>query len=1044
VSGGDVRPRRAPTWLALAVLGLQLALAAGGVGAAPQVVGPDDAVLDGAKVSGDGDAFWVGDGPHLPLRLGTDGDGALHRPALAVARLLVLDAASGRPVTAGRLRWLVAGAPEELAVVDWSAAGGRLDLGCRGGERVEISADGFRATTTVLSDDGRRQALPLEPSGALELQLTPPAAGRLWLAAETEVTALSPFFDAAREHEIGADGLLRLADLDRDAVHVGVVVVPGRAPVVGRVTDLPQRLELRLTPGLAVTGRVFDGRSEPLAGARVRAEGRIEELGGFRYRQEARSDAEGRFTVAGLLSGEVVVKACADGFACAEARATVAAGEAAEALSLRLEPGHDLRLVVRDEWERPAAGASVIDARAFRRHETDDDGVVRFEGLHPGATLELRIFGAGLVPWQGTVTADGPEVVLRLPLGAVLEWPVLTEREIAATDVVAGWTRLDARGREVVDGDAEWRPELRLVRAEGLAAGPHRLRLRLPGAATLTSGVVEVAAGETRQLPPAAPERGLAVAGRAVDAATLQPVAGARVTCEPGSPHQFRKPHELDGLSSAVTDADGLFLLEGLDPGRCRALVRAPGFATWRRDGVEPDEIGADIGDVELDHGMTIVGQVVDRAGRPLGGIGVEVFEDAAYAYVAETTARTDHSGWFRADGLSAGRWLLRAHRGDESARAAVEGRAGDTVSAELRLGGVALEGEVWIGDRPAAGGSLVLAGAGARGDGIVVMVQTDADERRFFGIEAPPVAIAVADDGRFAAAGISPGAYTASYTPPGAGGSPVSRELVVPQVETHRCLIRFADAAVEGVVVDGDGRPVAGAVVTVGAADGSTAASGFADGDGAFVFVGLDPGVVRLGAAHGEYGDAAEIEVELRSGDRSGPVTLELGQPDGAELILTVRSAGGSLAGAPVYLVGADTTTGFTDSAGVATFTGIAAGRHRACAAAYGGAVGCGNEIELDDGERRRAELELGSGGQVAVLLGPQERVPPLRLSTADGIDLSGLLMMVSPPTAGEEGLRIGPLRADRYRITVSTASGPREGEVAVREGDTVTLDLR
>ncbi|HSN56198.1 MAG TPA: carboxypeptidase-like regulatory domain-containing protein, partial [Candidatus Sulfomarinibacteraceae bacterium] len=584
----------------------------------------------------------------------------------------------------------------------------------------------------------------------------------------------------------------------------------------------------------------------------------------------------------------------------------------------------------------------------------------------------------------------------------------------------------------------------RLMRADGLAAGPHRLRLRLPGAATLVSEVVEVGPGEARQLPPAVPGRGLAIGGRVLDAETLQPVAGARVSCEPGSPHRFRKPHELETRPTATSGADGLFLLEGLDAGRCRALVRAPGYAAWRLDGVEPDEIGTDLGDVELDHGMAVVGRVVDRAGRPQTGIAVEVFEAAAYAYFAETTVRSDHDGWFRAEGLPAGRWTLTASRGGERARATVEGAAGDTASAELRLGGVDLEGEVFIGDRPAAGGSLVLAGEGARGDGMVVMVQTGADDRRLFGIEQPPLSLAVAGDGRFAAAGVSPGVYTASYTPPGAGGSPVSRELVVPQVETHRCVIRFADAGVDGAVVDGDGRPVAGAMVLVRAADGSVRASGFSNGDGAFAFVGLDPGIARLGAVHGEYGDAPEVEVELRTGDRAGPVTLELGPPDGAELTLTVRSDVGSLGGAPVYLVGADTATGFTDSAGVVAFTGVAPGQYRACAAAYGGAVGCGPELALDDGEVARSELTLGRGGLVQVLLGPQERVPPLRVMTADGIDLSGLLMMVSPPAAGPDGLLLGALRADRYRVTVSTASGPRDGDVTVREGETVTLDLR
>jgi hypothetical protein len=511
-------------------------------------------------------------------------------------------------------------------------------------------------------------------------------------------------------------------------------------------------------------------------------------------------------------------------------------------------------------------------------------------------------------------------------------------------------------------------------------------------------------------------------------------VAGARITCEPGSPHQFRKPGWLERLPEALSDAEGVFLLEGLDPGTCRAVIRAPGFAAWRRDGVEPDEVGADLGDIELDHGMVVVGRVVDRAGRPQTGISVEISEDAPYAYFPEAAATTDHDGWFRAEQLPAGRWVITASRGEATALATVE----------LRLGGLRLEGEVWFGDRPVGGGHLVLNSSNAAGDGTVVMVQTDADRRRFFGVDEPPRTIAVAGDGRFAADGVLPGVYTASYTPPEAGASPVSRELVVPQTELHRCLIRFSDAGLDGVVLDPDGRPVAGAMVLVVDRSNRRLADGYSDGDGVFRFTGLEVGAVRVGAAHGEFADARPVDLELRSGERAGPVTLELGHPDGAELSLRVRSGAGSLSGAPVYLVGAATVTGFTDGQGIASFTGIEPGRYRACAAAYGGAIGCSDEIPLDDGDRRESVFELGRGGLVDVLIGPMERAPALRVRTADGIDLTSMLMMVAPPIPGPDGIRIGPLRGDDYHIVVETASGPRQGTIGVGEGEVVELDLR
>ncbi len=1023
---------------------LVLILAAAVVGAAPQVIGPDDRILERASVVQEAESFWVRDGVNLPVLLTPDGDDHLRLPNLAVARLLVLDASTGAPVSSGRLRWADPVIPDAIAVVTWSDLRGRLDLGCRGGEPVEFSVVGYRTRSVKLQPQNRRQVVLLEPNGDLEVVVRPPAAGRLWLASRDEITTIEPFHSAAVEHEIDDGGSAVVHDLDARAEYEGVVVVPGHAPVVGHIQGLPRRLDLRLTKGLAVSGRVTDDRGAALVGARVEATGTIESLGGFRYRQHDRTDPEGGFSVTGLLAGEVTIKACARDHACSEVDISLADGFAVEPTVFKLAPGHDLRLIIQDEYGRPAAGATIIDTAAYRKHRTDDGGVIVFEGVEPGAYLDLKIFGAGLRPWRGRVEVDRAEVVLRIPAGGVLEWPILTDREIDDAEVVAGWSRLNGRGREIADGIAHWDADQRLVRADGLEPGRHRLEVRLPGAATLRSEVVEIGPGEEVQLAAVVPDRGLAIAGRVLDATTSEPVPGARVSCEEGSPNQFRKPQQLDHPQTTLSDADGLFLLEGLDPGHCRALIRAPGFAGWRRDGVEPDELGADLGEIELDQGMTITGRVFDRSNRPQAGVAVEITEDAAYAYFAEATTRTDHDGWFRAATLPVGSWVVRASRGDQTARTTVAGRRDETASVELRLGGLRLEGEIRIGDRPASGGNLVLTTEGARGDGVVVMVQTDADQRRFFGVEQPPVAIAVDGAGRFSADGISSGVYTASYTAPGGGGSPVGRELVIPRTDHHRCLIQFSDAGLDGFVVDPDGLPVAGAAVFVRSPDGRYLANGYSDGNGEFSFTGLDPGKVRIGAIHGEFGDVEPLDIDLRDGDHVGPITLELKRPDGAEITLRVRSAAGSLSGAPVYLVGAETLTGFTDAEGTAGFVGIEPGRYRPCAAAYGGGAGCGAEVELDDGDHRDALLDLGAGGVVNVLLGPKERLPALRVMTSDGIDLTSMLMMVSPPMPGPDGVRIGPLKVDDYRITVAMPEGNRHGAIGVTEGETAVLDLR
>jgi hypothetical protein len=524
----------------------------------------------------------------------------------------------------------------------------------------------------------------------------------------------------------------------------------------------------------------------------------------------------------------------------------------------------------------------------------------------------------------------------------------------------------------------------------------------------------------------------------------------------------------LGDVPTTLTDTDGMFLLEGLDAGPCRAIVTASGFAAWRLDDVEPDDIGYDIGDVELDAGMTIVGQVYDRMERPVTGAVVEITEAAAYAYFPETKLRTDHNGYFRAERVPVGRWKVTARLGQDTAADTVEGDARDTVVADLMLGGIRIEGEIWLGDERAQGGTLVLTTEGAQAPGVVVMMQRVTDDRQIFGIDQQPMQFMVAPDGRFAGSGLAAGQYYASYTPPGPGAAPITKALFVPQVDTYQCAIQYSDAAVEGYVIDRDNNPVAGASVLANAGDGVQEATAFTNAEGRFFVRGLEPGHLVLTASHTDFAPSEPSELDLRNGSSEGPIILELQPQDGASVpsvLLTVQTAAGSAGGAPVYLVGPETSTGFTDNGGFATFSGIPAGTYRPCGIAYGGATGCGPNLLVDNGEQLQAQLDLGRGGYVdvylddsgssfrsihskaakaAVATAAATHGPSIRVMTADGVDLSSLLIMASPPQQIHGGVRIGPLQADDYIVSVNTEAGPRQGQVRVREGEGVSLDLR
>jgi hypothetical protein len=259
--------------------------------------------------------------------------------------------------------------------------------------------------------------------------------------------------------------------------------------------------------------------------------------------------------------------------------------------------------------------------------------------------------------------------------------------------------------------------------------------------------------------------------------------------------------------------------------------------------------------------------------------------------------------------------------------------------------------------------------------------------------------------------------------------------------------------------VVDSDHNPVAGASVLANAGDGIQESTAFTDADGRFFVRGLEPGHMVLTASHTDFAPSTPLEFDLRDGSAEGPVVIELPPHDGASIMLAVHTVAGSAGGAPVYLVGPETSTGFTDGGGLATFSGIPAGSYRPCGIAYGGATGCGPNLMVDNGEQLQAQLDLGRGGFVDIYVDDEtptfgtaksvsamsaKRGPRIRVMTADGVDLSSLLFMASPPQQMGGGIRIGPLQEDDYIVSVTTEAGPREGRVRVREGEGVSLDLR
>mgnify|MGYP000373275787 CR=1 FL=1 len=84
-----------------------------------------------------------------------------------------------------------------------------------------------------------------------------------------------------------------------------------------------------------------------------------------------------------------------------------------------------------------------------------------------------------------------------------------------------------------------------------------------------------------------------------------------------------------------------------------------------------------------------------------------------------------------------------------------------------------------------------------------------------------------------------------------------------------------------------------------------------------------------------------------------------------------------------------------------------------------------------------RGGPAAAGGAGRLALEPAAAARGPAVRIMTADGIDISSLLFMASPPQAIGGGVRIGPLQADEYIISVGSDAGQLQGRVSVNESD-------
>ena len=761
------------------------------------------------------------------------------------------------------------------------------------------------------------------------------------------------------------------------------------------------RTEVRveLQRGARVIGIVLDEAGAAVPAARVAAlpGGSLFDLD-WATRVET-ADNEGRFDMAGLPSGQVLMRATARGFLDSELeQLQLEEGGVRGGLELRLSGGNAIRGRVTWPDGRPA-----IDARVQVRFDpasrmgmgaysamrgsrgdgkTDDDGRFAVRGLGRGPFV-IRVTGdpptdlapSDEEPWTayvGATSPDGPELELVLTAPGTVRGrvadavgaPVAEFRIVAVQSSRLSGMEIGIEDREKDFEDAEGR-----FAFGGLMPGSWRFFAEADGFARGVPLAFEVPLAS--DAPPAdfVLERGARVDG-IVLGFDGRPVGEAEVRYLDEQSSLARMFGNGPEAPSDRTDAAGRFTIDGLPAGEITLVARGEGYASSlpRALSVAPGEHVTGV-ELVLREGGRLEGEVYSSDGTPAAGATLQLLSLGNMAWRFE---RTDGEGRFVAARLDPGNWrVLHMPRGfGTESFASADGGSELDVGELMQDMAVAMadvvDGEtthVVLGAPPEdpvrVTGRVVLAGEPYPGAVVAFYREgTRALERmRNSNTKA---------DGTFEIVLDAPGKHLVQVQKIGStGGEQTSVEMLVdvPKVAEHTLLLELPGGRISGRVSAPPGTSVSG--VRVSLVSTGPQASGFffgghytdttTDADGRFDVLGLREGTYELAVGGmeggGLFGSDARFareqrRVELGRDEHASGIDFRLLPPAKLE-VKVVDEVGDPVTEAAIFVRNAETGTPLdrlslltTGAQGTAVYGGLLEGRYTVSARKSGRAT--------------------------------------------------------------------------------------------------------
>jgi protocatechuate 3,4-dioxygenase beta subunit len=424
---------------------------------------------------------------------------------------------------------------------------------------------------------------------------------------------------------------------------------------------------LPFLPTIALTGRIVDRESRPVAGAEVLLMTVTMQAGdgGWRsyQRLNAFSDAAGRFRFESAGVGMYQMEVRRRGFAPAWREGTAGTGTrgVADLGDLALEPGAVIEGRITDLHGAPVEGAEVRFSESERTRSslidrenkpltTGPDGLFRLEDLENGRSFSFHIRHPGYVPARapGVEAPTAEPLHIELRPGRSLPGRVLDpERRPVAG---AGLFRIEAspRGRSVLQ-HAETDGEGRFL-LSGLEPGPLSLEVRAPGHRTLQLPNLRISDEEDPEPLEILVEPGAVLEGRVLDSRG-EPLPRAHVKVFlPDSSRNSRSDH---------ADEKGHYRIDGLGPGEHRLEAQPwPPFSSRRAEGrIVLGETGTHRLDLRMPAGIGVSGRVLDENGEPLAEAWISLVPPGSPRHALG--ARSTADGSFRIDAVPDGVYRL-------------------------------------------------------------------------------------------------------------------------------------------------------------------------------------------------------------------------------------------------------------------------------------------------------------------------------------------------------------------------------------------------